>query len=135
MQAVGERSPMALSLQVAMASRLPSGYQPLLEARSGGADAISQVPHTRWDLEAPRNGKSQLRARFGGFLAAVDAFDPASFGISVPEAELMDPQQRVLLEASVLPPKLPYSTTFATLFPLQLARTAYALCQGLQWYM
>ena len=85
-----------------MASRLPSGYQPLSGAHSDSAcDAISQVSHARWDLEAPRNGRSQLRARFGGFLAGIDAFDPACFGISVPEAELMDPQQRLLLEASV----------------------------------
>ena len=82
-----------------MASRLPCGYQPLSEAHSGIADAIRQVSHARWDLEALRNGKSQLRARFGGFLDRVDAFDAAHFGISVPEAELMDPQQRLLLEA------------------------------------
>ncbi len=54
----------------------------------------------RWDLEAPRQGKSVLRARFGGWLPSVDTFDAAFFGVSVPEAELMDAQQRMLLEVS-----------------------------------
>jgi acyl transferase domain-containing protein len=59
------------------------------------------VAHSRWDLEAPRNGRSQLRARFGGFLQGVDHFDAAQFGITIPEAELMDPQQRLLLEVNL----------------------------------
>ncbi len=63
------------------------------------------VSHARWDLDAPRNGKSQLRARFGGFLHGVDQFDAAHFGITIPEAELMDPQQRLLLEVSPHPPR------------------------------
>ena len=41
-----------------------------------------------------------LRARFGAWLDSVEAFDAACFGISAPEAELMDAQQRLLLEVS-----------------------------------
>lgn len=78
-----------------MAARLPrSDWRTIV----GGYDAISVVPFLRWDLEIPRNGRSELRARFGGFLEKIDKFDAALFGISTPEAELMDPQQRLLLE-------------------------------------
>ena len=87
--------------QVSIATRLPLDNQAAAAGHYGtGCDAITHVSHARWDLEAPRNGKSQLRARFGGFLAGVDQFDAAQFGITIPEAELMDPQQRLLLEVT-----------------------------------
>jgi acyl transferase domain-containing protein len=54
----------------------------------------------RWDLEQLRQGKSVLHSRFGGWLPSVDTFDGTFFGISAPEAELMDAQQRLLLEVS-----------------------------------
>ncbi|KAK9803914.1 hypothetical protein WJX72_004698 [[Myrmecia] bisecta] len=86
-------------VQVAVSANLPVGQQaahPILQ----GCDGISTVSLSRWDVEAPRNGKAQLRIRFGGFLADVDHFDAAWFNITPPEADLMDPQQRLLLEAS-----------------------------------
>ena len=64
------------------------------------ADGIARVPYDRWDLDAPRAGKSVIRAGFGGFLGDVGVFDAGLFGITGPEADLMDPQQRLLLEAS-----------------------------------
>jgi acyl transferase domain-containing protein len=45
-------------------------------------------------------GPTLLPAQFGVFVAGVDAFDAAAFGVGAPEAALMDPQQRLLLRAA-----------------------------------
>lgn len=66
-----------------------------------GGDAIAGVPLSRWDVDALGGpAAAQLHARFGGWLAHVDEFDGAAFGISTPEALLMDPQHRLLLQAA-----------------------------------
>ena len=64
-------------------------------------DVIAPVPFERWDVDQ----QGGTAARFGGFLQGLDLFDGSLFGLSVTEAELMDPQQRMLLETSyqVLP--------------------------------
>ncbi|KAL4433581.1 hypothetical protein ABPG75_000022, partial [Micractinium tetrahymenae] len=81
-----------------LASRLPGLSTPSsLMSRS---DTIMTVPFGRWDLSESQANKSQLRARFGGFLRCPERFDAGLFGISAAEAELMDPQQRLLLEVS-----------------------------------
>ena len=69
-----------------------------------GGDGLSEVPPSRWPIEdfydsSPgRPGKMHFRR--GGFLADVDQFDPASFGVSPREAQAMDPQQRLILEVA-----------------------------------
>ena len=72
---------------------------------SRGADAIREVPESRW-----RPDGTPGLAR-GGFVDGVDELDAAFFGISRPEADRMDPQQRLLLtetwralEAAGIPP-------------------------------
>jgi acyl transferase domain-containing protein len=57
----------------------------------------------RWDWEnlAGQAGTQQLPARFGGWLAGVELFDAAAFGVSGVEALLMDAQQRMLLQLSL----------------------------------
>ncbi|RST18379.1 amino acid adenylation domain-containing protein [Streptomyces sp. WAC05374] len=91
---------------VAMACRLPGGvdtprafWDLLVEER----DAIGPLP-SRWDafdLYDPDPGTpGKSYAREGGFLDGVEKFDAEFFGISPREAQSMEPQQRVVLEAS-----------------------------------
>jgi hypothetical protein len=85
------------AIRVTIAARLPCK----LGQFENFNDPIATVPYGRWDLEAPgRTGKSVNRARFGGWVAGIEVFDSTLFGVSAPEAELMDPQQRMLLEAA-----------------------------------
>ncbi|NTU85277.1 MAG: type I polyketide synthase, partial [Chloroflexales bacterium] len=92
------REPIAV---IGVACRFPGGvetpaaYWHLLRS---GVDAISEVPPERW---APGAGQGGQRApHYGGFMAGIDAFDAAFFGITPREARSLDPQQRLLLEVS-----------------------------------
>lgn len=71
---------------------------------SGGVDAISEIPSSRIDLSHffdPRPATpGRMMTRWGGFLDHIDEFDPGFFGMSPREAERMDPQQRLVLEAA-----------------------------------
>jgi acyl transferase domain-containing protein/acyl carrier protein len=77
----------------------PDGFWALLR---DGRDAISEVPASRWDIDAfydPNpDAAGKMVTRFGGFCDRVDEFDAAFFEISPLEATFMDPQQRLLLE-------------------------------------
>lgn len=89
---------------VGVSCRFPGASSPeqfwnnLLE----GTDSVTNIPASRWNSEyhssgsIPQTGK--IASVFGGFIEDVDAFDAAHFGISPPEAQMMDPQQRILLE-------------------------------------
>ncbi|MFD5915017.1 SDR family NAD(P)-dependent oxidoreductase, partial [Streptomyces massasporeus] len=91
---------------VSMACRLPGGigtpeafWTLLAEERDG----IGPFPQ-RWDAydvydpDPEAVGKSYIRE--GGFLAGAEDFDAGFFGVSPREAVSMDPQQRLVLEAS-----------------------------------
>ncbi|EYF05472.1 Malonyl CoA-acyl carrier protein transacylase [Chondromyces apiculatus DSM 436] len=69
-----------------------------------GVDTITEVPPDRFDIEAlydPHPGRrGRISTRYGGFLAGIDGFDNAFFGVSPREALRMDPQQRLLLEVA-----------------------------------
>ncbi len=72
-----------------------------------GVDCIREIPEERaWGVEnlfqpGPAVlGKSY--SKWGGFLKAIDHFDPLFFGISPAEAEVMDPHERLFLETVAL---------------------------------
>ncbi|MGZ5445522.1 MAG: SDR family NAD(P)-dependent oxidoreductase [Thermoanaerobaculia bacterium] len=68
-----------------------------------GRNCITAVPRQRWDVDAyyqpgdPSPGKTA--SRWAGALEDYDRFDPLFFNISPTEAESMDPQQRLFLQA------------------------------------
>ncbi|WP_434151550.1 SDR family NAD(P)-dependent oxidoreductase [Methylocaldum gracile subsp. desertum] len=76
----------------------------LWEILSGGRCAISEIPSDRWDWRnyyvAPGAASNQITTNKGGFVNSVREFDPLFFEISPREAELMDPRQRLLLQAA-----------------------------------
>jgi polyketide synthase PksN len=67
-----------------------------------GHDLISQMPaerRARWRrFEGVDKGPGGTQPYPGGFMADVDKFDSHFFNLSPREAELMDPQQRLVLE-------------------------------------
>ncbi|MBN3729041.1 type I polyketide synthase, partial [Burkholderia sp. Ac-20379] len=66
-----------------------------------GRDSIGEIPAERWNWRdywgdaATEPGRTKVK--WGGFIEGAGDFDPAFFGISIPEARMMDPQQRILL--------------------------------------
>lgn len=82
------------------AADLRTFWQHLLDGR----DAVDLVPAERWrwqdyDSELSASEESTYAHR-GGFMAHVDRFDHRFFGILPREAQVMDPQQRLFLQAA-----------------------------------
>jgi hypothetical protein len=71
----------------------PEGFWRLLR---DGVDGVRQVPTERWWW--PESNSAEQRFESGGYIDRVDAFDAHFFRISPAEAQLIDPQQRMLLE-------------------------------------
>jgi thioester reductase-like protein len=90
---------------VGMGLRMPGGAETpeaFWTVLRDGVDTTREFPQARADANAvydpdPDHPGTAYVVR-GGFLDAVDGFDPAVFGISPREAVGMDPQQRIMLE-------------------------------------
>ncbi|NVI97307.1 amino acid adenylation domain-containing protein [Myxococcus sp. AM009] len=100
-QATSEpRAPVAI---VGMSGRFPGArdVEELWRNVSAGKDSVSRFSDAELDPEvaaAARRDPRYVKAR--GIIEGADTFDAAFFGITPAEATLMDPQQRVFLEAS-----------------------------------
>ncbi|OBJ72584.1 type I polyketide synthase [Mycobacterium sp. 1274756.6] len=89
---------------IAVSCRFPGAADPeaFWELLAAGGNAIREIPEDRFDIDEffdpdPETaGKTYTRR--GGFLDAVDGFDPEFFGISPREAGWIEPQQRLMLE-------------------------------------
>src|SRR5215212_2803590 len=88
---LGVEEPIAV---IGLSCRLPGAADPdaFWQLLRRGGDAVVEVPADRWPEAAAED------YRRGGFLAEVDRFDAAFFGIPRAEAAAMDPQQRLALE-------------------------------------
>jgi myxalamid-type polyketide synthase MxaE and MxaD len=85
---------------VGLACRFPGASSPreywrMLES---GVDAVREIPAERWPADAVPGKRPE--AAYAGLVDRVDQFDAAFFGISPREAEILDPQQRFLLEVA-----------------------------------
>lgn len=68
-----------------------------------GRDCVEEVPGDRWDWRSVSGDPDEgpyTDIRWGGFIEGIDRFDAGFFGIAPNEAELMDPQHRLFMQAS-----------------------------------
>ncbi|MGW2197550.1 beta-ketoacyl synthase N-terminal-like domain-containing protein [Streptosporangium sp. NPDC001682] len=81
--------------------RSPDEFWDLLRA---GRNTTRPLPAERWRRYENRSPEyaAALRdaVRHGSFLSDIEGFDAEFFGLSPREAELMDPQQRILMETA-----------------------------------
>jgi len=93
---------------VGMACRTPGGGDTpdtLWRLLAAGATATGDIPADRFDAEAwydsDPSAPGKVSTMRGGFLDRIDLFDADYFGILGREADQMDPQQRLALEAAI----------------------------------
>ncbi len=88
---------------IGLGCRFPGANGPdeLWDLLARGADATSDVPLDRFDVDAlyapEPSTPGKTASRRGAFLDRIDGFDAGFFDVSAREAARMDPQQRLLL--------------------------------------
>ncbi len=95
---------------IGMSARLPQAkdINEFWENLKTGKDCITEIPKDRWDYreyyhpdpELAEQGK--MYCKWGGFIEDIRSFDTLFFNIPPQKAELMDPQERLLLQTSWL---------------------------------
>lgn len=69
-----------------------------------GVHLVSEIPAERFDWREffgdPHRDEGKVNSRWGSFIEGVDRFDADFFAMTPLEAELMDPQQRIMLETA-----------------------------------
>jgi len=91
---------------VGMACRLPKAdsADEFWQNLTNGVDCVSRVPDDRWNADAfydtDTDKPGKMPTDQGGFINNVEQFDALFFSISGREAEVMDPQQRIMLEVT-----------------------------------
>lgn len=91
---------------VGIGCRFPSadGPEAFWRLLRDGVDAVTAVPESRLRagtfVASTMNDSDPPHLLQGGFLERIDEFDPRFFGLSPREAASIDPQHRLLLEAS-----------------------------------
>lgn len=90
---------------VGMACRLPGGASSLegyWSLLSEGRCGIAEIPADRWDVKGlfdlDPNVMGKMYTTRMGVVEQPEMFDAAAFGIAPREAQMLDPQQRMLLE-------------------------------------
>lgn len=66
-----------------------------------GVDAISEVPHARWDAsfyEPDSRAVDRFYCRRGGFIDDIASFDPVTFGVMPKAADAAEPDQLLMLK-------------------------------------
>ncbi|TPK79094.1 SDR family NAD(P)-dependent oxidoreductase [Mesorhizobium sp. B2-4-13] len=91
---------------IGIACRLPGAAtkEEFWRNQTARRNAIREIPKRRWDWGTvfgdPLREAGRTDVKWGGFIEGEDQFAPEFFGISVYEAEFMDPQHRLFLKAA-----------------------------------
>lgn len=91
---------------VGMSCRFPGArnYTEYWDNLVKNINSISEIPSDRWNWRDyygnPESEANKTNVKWGGFIQDIDKFDPLFFKISPTEANYIDPQHRIMLEAA-----------------------------------
>ncbi len=98
--AVSDIAIIGLTARYAQADNVAEFWENL----KAGKNCITEIPQDRWDWRqgfSEQKGKvGSIYTKWGGFINDADKFDPMFFSITPRDAEWMDPQERVFVEAA-----------------------------------